>query len=248
MGSLARALAAITVATTLALVLIYLVPMALNRVHYSTAYRPTSSVLLSSKVPGTIHITKYSGDELEFNVSVTYSPLIYKPRVYYAVNVSNGTTYIDLYSVSCPKYQLYPIYTCIVSINVYVPSSVLNVTFSDSASIIDVNASDLRYFKASLFASQALIRLYNISKAELSLGASQATINIYGKGNYGLLFRSSEITVRAPTSCIEVSASLSDVTYPGGSIDGSGASKIVSLDCISNLIVNATSSVINISR
>ncbi|WP_292000595.1 hypothetical protein [Caldivirga sp.] len=248
MDLVVKAIMVIIVAIAVAYLLIYVAPNMLSHVTYGSNYSETPVIAIESKVPGIVHIDEYDGQSTEVNLTIIYTPLMPKPTVYYTVSRIGEVTYINISSATCPSGQFYPVYTCIVGISIYVPSSTASVSFKDSASAINLNIDGLRNLNLHLSASAITMKISNVSNASITIQSSEANISIKGMGHYHVDSTASSLNVSTPTNtCLLIDATSSTVSYPGNSIAGTGTINATKPGCGIELILDSISSSITIN-
>ncbi|WP_054856885.1 hypothetical protein [Vulcanisaeta sp. JCM 16159] len=222
-----KAAIAIMIIAVVAYIVIYVVPALLPRVTYNTGYDAEPTVAINSEIPGSIHVSTYNGSQIEVSNIITYTPLIPKPSINYTSKQAGNALYIQLSSTTCPREQFYPIFTCIVGTNVYLPPGVKELLFNDSASIINIQVNNIGNANLNLSSSVINMDLENIGNANLEISATTGIIKIQGTGNYRINVTSSSITIdTSPNTCLQINAISSSVTYPGGAIEARAQSTL----------------------
>ena len=240
-----KAIIAIIIIAVVAYTLIYIVPTLLPRVTYIMNYSAKPMIIINSNTPGFIRVNTYNGSQIRISNTITYSPLIPRPSIHYVMEQTNNTLYAQSYSTTCPSEQFYPIYTCIISTNIYLPTDVSKLLLKASASIVSIQVNNISFIRLDLSSSTINVKLSNIVESTLNVFSSTGVIKMQGVGNYSINAVSSTITMYIPPyACIRMNATASMITYPGGSVNGSGSRNLIKTACLINITLYSTSSTI----
>ncbi|GGI73893.1 hypothetical protein GCM10007112_08390 [Vulcanisaeta souniana JCM 11219] len=243
-----KAIIAIIIAATLTYLVIYVVPTLLPRLTYNANYNTEPTVIISSEVPGSIYVTTYNGPQIKISNVITYTPLIPRPSMHYEAMQTNNALSIQFISITCPREQFYPIYTCIPNTGVYLPKGVKELLINYSASIINIQVNNMSNAYLALSSSVINVKLENIGNTTLRVSSTTGVIKIQGPGNYSINVTGSSITIDTPpNTCIQINAVSSSITYPGGTIEGTGSKYMMQSTCITHIIVQSMSSTVSIN-
>ena len=132
-------------------------------------------------------------------------------------------------------------------VSIYLPISLDSLTLKGSSLTMDIQASNITSVEMNLLSSATNMALSNISNATLEL-SSAAKINVQGSGKYNTKLTSSAVKVNAPHStCLQVTATSSSIiSYPEGSVIGTGSGNLTQSTCVTDIILQSTSSVVSI--